>query len=364
MDIRQVAEQFAIEGTIERVESYGNGHINDTYLVTTYMEAAELHYILQRINTSIFQKPDELMKNILGVTKHLRKKILEAGGDVTRETLTVISTCDGKSYYETPEGECYRVYVYVENTISLEKIQNTGDFYAAAKAFGSFQYLLADYPADTLYETIPDFHNTKKRYERFLTVLKADCVGRAAEVAEEIAFVKRHAADMSVIVEALLRGEIPLRVTHNDTKLNNILMDKDSGKGICIIDLDTVMPGSSLYDFGDAIRFGANHAAEDEVELKKVWVDLELFEAYVSGYIKGCKGALKKREIELMPMGAKIMTLECGMRFLTDYLEGDTYFKIHREKHNLDRCRSQFKLVIDMEEKWGRMCEIVKRVSQ
>lgn len=363
MDVKQVAEQFVIEGEIGEVRSYGNGHINDTYLVTTKKDGLERHFILQRINTSIFKNPDELMGNILGVTRHLGKKIQAAGGDVARETLSVIPTCDGKSYYETPEGDCYRMYAYIEHTDSLEQIAHATDFYAAAEAFGNFQYLLADYPADTLHETIPDFHHTKKRYERFLAVVEEDALGRAAEVAEEIAFVKVREQDMSVIVEALLQGEIPLRVTHNDTKLNNVLMDKDSGRGICVIDLDTVMPGSSLYDFGDSIRFGANHAAEDEVDLSKVWVDLELFEAYVSGYLKGCKGALTQREIELMPMGAKLMTLECGMRFLTDYLEGDIYFKIHREGHNLDRCRTQFALVADMEEKWEQMCEIVRRVS-
>lgn len=363
MDVKQVAEQFVIEGEIGEVRSYGNGHINDTYLVTTKKDGLERHFILQRINTSIFKNPDELMGNILGVTRHLGKKIQAAGGDVARETLSVIPTCDGKSYYETPEGDCYRMYAYIEHTDSLEQIAHATDFYAAAEAFGNFQYLLADYPADTLHETIPDFHHTKKRYERFLAVVAEDALGRAAEVAEEISFVKAREQDMSVIVEALLQGEIPLRVTHNDTKLNNVLMDKDSGRGICVIDLDTVMPGSSLYDFGDSIRFGANHAAEDEVDLSKVWVDLELFEAYVSGYLKGCKGALTQREIELMPMGAKLMTLECGMRFLTDYLEGDIYFKIHREGHNLDRCRTQFALVADMEEKWEQMCEIVRRVS-
>ena len=364
MDIKQVAEQFVIEGSVDRAEPYGNGHINDTYLVTAKKDAAEIRYILQRINTSIFKNPDHLMENILGVTKHLGTKIAAAGGDVMRETLSVIPTREQKNYFKSAEGDCYRMYVFVENTDSLEQIEKAADFYEAAESFGNFQYLLADYPADTLHETIPDFHNTKKRYERFLAVIEEDIMGRAAEVAAEIAFVKAREKDMSVIVEALLQGEIPLRVTHNDTKLNNILLDKDSGKGICVIDLDTVMPGSSLYDFGDSIRFGANHAAEDEVDLSKVWVDLELFEAYVSGYFKGCKGALTQRETELMPMGAKLMTLECGMRFLTDYLEGDTYFKIHREKHNLDRCRTQFALVADMEKKWEQMLEIVKRVSE
>ena len=364
MDIRQVAEQFLIEGNLEQVEPYGNGHINDTYLVTTKNEGEEKRYILQRINTSIFSNPKALMENIMGVTSHLKKKILAAGGDVWRETLNVIPTRNQEAFYETPEGDCYRAYIYVENSSSLEKIERAEDFYTSAEAFGNFQCLLSDYPAETLHETIPDFHNTPKRYQRFLEILEADALGRAAKVQQEIDFVKARGAEMGVLQELLDTGELPLRVTHNDTKLNNILLDQDSGKAICVIDLDTVMPGSALYDFGDSIRFGANTEAEDEVDLSRVMLDLDLFESYTKGYIKGCQGKLTPREVELLPMGAKMMTLECGMRFLTDYLEGDVYFKIHREKHNLDRCRTQFKLVADMEAKWDRMNEIVKQVAK
>lgn len=363
MDIRQVAEQFVLEGSLEQVVPYGNGHINDTYLVTTKSGAEEKRYILQRINTSIFSKPEVLMENIIGVTTHLERKIEVAGGDVWRETLNVIPTKEQKTFYETAEGDCYRVYIYIENTSSLEQIEHAEDFYAAAEAFGNFQCLLSDYPAGTLHETIPDFHNTAKRYQRFLEVLEADALGRATKVQQEIDFVKARGAEMGALQELLDTGEIPLRVTHNDTKLNNILLDQDSGKAICIIDLDTVMPGSALYDFGDSIRFGANTAAEDEQDLSCVNLNLELFECYTKGYIKGCQGKLTPREVELLPVGAKMMTLECGMRFLTDYLEGDVYFKIHREHHNLDRCRTQFKLVADMEAKWERMNEIVSQVA-
>ncbi len=321
MEKEYIASQFALKGKVAELIPYGNGHINDTYLVTTATENGEkTSYILQRINTSIFKEPEKLMQNIGKVTDYLQCKIAEAGKDEAQ------------------------------------------DFYAAAEAFGEFRYLLSEYPADTLYETIPDFHNTPKRYERFLEVLEADKMGRAQEVQAEIAFVKERSAEMGILCDALGTGEIPLCVTHNDTKLNNILLDKETGEAICIIDLDTVMPGSVLYDIGDSIRFGASTAAEDETNLELVHFDLALFECYVRGYSKGCKGTLTDREYELLPMGAKLMTLECGMRFLTDYLEGDVYFKIHRERHNLDRCRTQFALVADMERKWGEMKRIVEEV--
>lgn len=364
MDIRQIAEQFDMDGKLEEVVSYGNGHINDTYLVTTTSEMGEKRYILQRINTAIFADPDKLMENIIGVTTHLKRKIEAAGGDVSRETLNVVSTKEHKLYYETLEGECYRVYHYIENSSSLDQIERAEDFYAAAEAFGKFQFLLSDYPAETLYSTIPDFHNTAKRYQRFLKVVEADVLGRAAEVRAEIEFVMARADEMGILQNMLDGGEIPLRVTHNDTKLNNILLDQDSRKAICVIDLDTVMPGSALYDFGDAIRFGASTAAEDEMDVSRVEMNLELFECYTKGYLEGCQGKLTQREVELLPLGAKMMTLECGMRFLADYLEGDVYFKIHREGHNLDRCRTQLKLVADMEEKWEEMKEIVERAAQ
>lgn len=363
MDVRQVAEQFRIEGELEQVVSYGNGHINDTYLLTT-SGTKEKRYILQRINTSIFTDPGALMENIIGVTTHLKRKIEAAGGDVWRETLNVIPTMDQKAFYETPNGACYRVYAYVENSSSLEQIEHAEDFYIAAEAFGRFQCLLADYPADMLHETIPGFHNTAKRYRRFLEVVEADVLGRAAKVQQEIDFVKAREAEMGLLQELLDTGELPLRVTHNDTKLNNILLDQDTGRAICVIDLDTVMPGSALYDFGDSIRYGASTAAEDEVDVSRVKLSLELFECYTKGYIKGCQGKLTQREVELLPAGAKMMTLECGMRFLADYLEGDVYFKIHREGHNLDRCRTQLALVADMETKWEEMNEIVKRVAE
>lgn len=356
MEIENIVEQFDLGGEVTLIESYGNGHINDTYLVET--EQGAFRYILQRINTSIFKKPEELMVNILSVTGFLRQKIAAAGGDPKRGTLTVIPTKTKQSFYKTPEGKCYRVYLFIENTRELDEVITPDSFYAAAEAFGNFGYMLSDYPADTLHMTIPDFHDTGKRYQRFLDVAAADPLGRAKKVGPEIAFLKARAAEMPVLTDMLSRGELPLRVTHNDTKSNNILLDKTTGKGLCIIDLDTVMPGTVLWDFGDSIRFGASTAAEDERDLSLVKMDITLFSSYVKGYIAGFCGLLRPEEIRLLPMGAKIMTLESGVRFLTDYLEGDVYFKIHRDGHNLDRCRTQLKLVEDMEEKWEQMTQI------
>ena len=228
-------------------------------------------------------------------------------------------------------------------------------------ASGDSQQLLADYPAATLHETIKNFHNTVDRFHNFLKAVEEDVVGRAKDVQAEIEFVKAREADCHIICDALANGEIPLRVTHNDTKLNNVMIDNKTGKGLCVIDLDTVMPGSALYDYGDSIRFGASTAAEDEQNLDLVSCDMNLFEIYTKGYTEGCAGSLTEKEIRLMPMGAKLMTLECGMRFLTDHLQNDIYFKIHRENHNLDRARTQFKLVADMEAKWDQMNAIVEK---
>ena len=231
-------------------------------------------------------------------------------------------------------------------------------------AFGNFQRMLADYPANTLNETIPNFHNTPSRFRDFQRAVQEDKMKRAAMVKEEIAFALAREKDTCILVDLLKEGKLPLRVTHNDTKLNNILFDADSKKAVCIIDLDTVMPGLSHYDFGDSIRFGASTGAEDEKDLDKIKIDLGLFEAFTKGYLEGCKGSLTAKEIEMLPMGAKLMTYECGIRFLADYLEGDVYFKIHREGHNLDRARTQFKLVKDMEDKWDEMMAIVEKCRQ
>ena len=355
---------FQLDGVAMSSERYGSGHINDTFLVKIQKaDRTEGRVIMQRMNTNIFTEPEQLMENILGVTSFLRDRIIENGGNPDRETLNVIPTKEGKAFFVDSEGKYWRCYIFIEGAKGYDKVENPEDFYQSAVSFGNFQRLLADYPAETLYETIKGFHDTKARFEVFKKAIADDVCGRVATVQEEIDFYLAREDLANVFGELLVKGEIPLRVTHNDTKLNNIMIDDMTHKGICVIDLDTVMPGLAMNDFGDSIRFGASTAAEDEQDLDEVWCDMELFELYTKGFIVGCAGKLTEREIELLPMGAKVMTYECGMRFLTDYLQGDTYFKIHREGHNLDRCRTHIKLIKDMESKWDTMNTIVKKYS-
>lgn len=361
--LQEAIAAFAFPGSLEECIPYGSGHINDTYRLTFSGCAAEQNrrYILQKMNKEIFTKPVELMENISGVTSWLKQKIQENGGDVKRETLNIVCANGGQAYYVDSCGNYWRCYLFIEDAACFDQVESPEDFYQSAVAFGNFQRLLADYPAETLHETIEKFHDTADRFRKFEAALGADAFDRAGSVMEEIKFVLDREKLAHVLVDQQESGALPLRVTHNDTKLNNIMIDNETGRAICVIDLDTVMPGLSVNDFGDSIRFGASTAAEDEQDLSKVWCDLELFEVYTRGFIEGCGGALTDRELDMLPMGAILMTFECGMRFLTDYLEGDHYFKIHRENHNLDRCRTQFKLVKDMEEKLPRMQEIVEK---
>ena len=360
----EIVPHFPLSGTFLSACPYGSGHINDTYaLVCKVPGRGEKRYLLQRINTGIFKDPDGLMENINGVTDYLRRIILEQGGDPERETMTVIRTVENQPYYRDKEGGCWRIYGFIEDTVSYDLVEKPEDFYVSAKAFGRFQMLLSDYPAATLHETIPGFHNTPQRFENLKRAVELDKLGRAKDVCGEIDFAFAREKETHFLVDLLQEGKIPLRVTHNDTKLNNILIDRTTGKGICIIDLDTVMPGLIHYDYGDSIRFGASTALEDERDLDKVSLDLNLFSLFTKGYLEAAGRVLNDTEKKTLPMGAKLMTLECGMRFLTDYLEGDAYFKIHREGHNLDRARTQFKLVADMERKWDRMAEIVAQYS-
>ena len=318
---------------------------------------------MQRMNDAIFTQPEQLMENILNVTSYLREVIIQNGGDPERETLNVIRTKDDKPYFIDSEGNYWRCYIFIEDARTYDQVETVEDFYQSAVAFGNFQRLLADYPADTLHETIKGFHDTKARFDVFKKAVADDVCGRAASVQKEIDFYLAHEELANVFGDMLAKGEVPLRVTHNDTKLNNVMIDDVTRKGICVIDLDTVMPGLAMNDFGDSIRFGASTAAEDEKDLDKVWCDMELFDAYAKGFIEGCGGKLTSKEIEALPMGAKVMTYECGMRFLTDYLQGDVYFKVHREGHNLDRTRTHIKLIRDMESKWDIMNDIVKKYN-
>lgn len=360
--ITNAIRAFCLEGRPLDVHTYGNGHINDTFLVTCADAGKEKKYILQRMNDSIFQDPPALMENISAVTAYLQKKIAERGGDPTRETLRVIRTKKGETYYEDSLHNFWRVFPFINDTFCLEKVENAKNFYDCAAAFGNFQLLLTDYPAETLHETIPLFHHTPSRFRALRKAVAEDPLGRADSVRAEIDFAFARETDTHALTDFLEQGKLPLRVTHNDTKLNNILFDASTKEALCIIDLDTVMPGLSLYDFGDAIRTGANTGAEDETDLSKITLDLSLFETFTEGFLFGCAGSLTPLEIKLLPMGAKLMTYECGIRFLTDYLAGDVYFKIHRQNHNLDRARTQFKLVADMEQKWNDMAEIVARL--
>ena len=340
---------------------YGCGHINDTFVVHTQPEdRCCRRFILQRMSSAAFKRPDQLMENIIGVTEFLGREIEKHNGDRSREAMEVVRPKSGQDYYTDSQGGAWRVYPFVEGTVCHQAADTPELFAASGRAFGRFQRLLADYPAGTLYETIPRFHDTEDRLAKFKAAAAADKLGRAKDCQPEIDFVLAREADCSVALNAMREGRLPLRVTHNDTKLNNVLMDDKTGEGMCIIDLDTVMPGLVLYDFGDSIRFGANHSAEDETDLSKVNLDVDLFSAYTAAFLEGTGGSLTNDEIAMLPWGAKLMTLECGIRFLTDYLEGDTYFHISRERQNLDRCRTQFKLVSDMEERWPELEAIVR----
>ena len=339
---------------------YGCGHINDTFVVHTQPEnRCCRRFILQRMSAAAFKRPDQLMENIIGITEYLGRQIAARGGDRTREAMEVLRPKSGGPYYTDSQGGAWRVYPFVEGTVCHQAADTPELFAASGRAFGRFQLLLSSYPAETLHETIPNFHNTEDRLAKFKAALAADKLGRAADCRPEVDFVLAREQDCSVALNAMREGKLPVRVTHNDTKLNNVLMDETTGEGICIIDLDTVMPGLVLYDFGDSIRFGTNHCAEDETDLSKVSLDVDLFAAYTAAFLEGTSGSLTNHEIKYLPWGAKLMALECGIRFLTDYLVGDEYFHIAREKHNLDRCRTQFKLVADMEVRWSELEAIV-----
>ena len=349
----ELLKKFALDGEAVYCERYGFGHINETYLVVT---DTKHRYIAQKLSTRAFKDVPGLMNNIYLVTSYLRERTEDPYG-----VMTIIKTVDGGIFLEDA-GEYWRVYDFVEGSVALQAPRNTQDFYESAIAFGDFQTKLDGFPVEKLVETIPNFHNTVDRYRIFKETLAKDVCGRAKDVQAEIDFVLAHEEEMATLQRMRESGELPTRVTHNDTKLNNVLLKADTYKPLCVIDLDTVMPGLSLYDFGDSIRFGAATAAEDEKDLSKVTMSLDMFRIFTEGFLTSCT-TLTDKELEMLPMGAKTMTMECGVRFLTDYLDGDNYFAVHREGQNLDRCRTQFKLVRDMESKWEEMHKIVKEVS-
>ena len=347
--VEPAIRHFRITGSPVSCAEFGSGHINLTYKVTCDDGSA---YILQRINQYVFTDPKAVMENVGAVTEYLRTRVSDPS-----EILHFVSSDTGTYYYVDEAGEYWRCYEFADG-LCLDLPESDKDFYESAIAFGRFQEMLRDFPAETLHETIPLFHNTANRYRLFRKALQEDRVGRAASVQPEIDFLLQRQEEGATICRLLDAGEIPLRVTHNDTKLNNVLLDCKTRKALCVLDLDTVMPGSSLYDYGDSIRFGAATAPEDEKDLSKMGINLHLFRVYTAGYLAACK-SLTPKERELLPLGAKTLTLELAVRFLTDYLDGDRYFKTAYPEHNLVRARAQMKLVADMEEKWEDMQKIV-----
>lgn len=353
--MQDILKNFRLDGNVTRCSEYGCGHINRTYLVLT---DSGKRYILQGISTVAFKDVPGLMENIGAVTRHLQKKVKSE-----RECLHLVPTLDGADYWYDGKEGYWRVYDFIEDSICLQSAETPEDFYQSAVAFGTFQRQLEDFPAQTLHETIVNFHNTPDRYEKFKAVLAQDKLGRVKDAEYEIGEYLKREQDGATLMNMLKDGRLPLRVTHNDTKLNNVMLDAKTRKALCVIDLDTVMPGLMAFDFGDSIRFGAATAAEDERDLSKVSMSLELFKTFAKGFISSCP-ELTQEEYTSLAWGARIMTLECGVRFLTDYLDGDKYFAVHRPGQNLDRCRTQLKMVQDMEGKWDKMLKIIRDLRQ
>lgn len=360
----EVISNFEIEGKPFECEVIRNGHINNTYAINCKKDDGScVKYILQQINVNIFKNPDELTENILGVCEFLRKELESEGLDASRRTLKLFKTKDGEYLYKK-ENSAWRVYNFITNATAYQSAEKPGLLYNAAKAFGNFQRRLADYPASTLHETIPYFHDTVHRYKDFMDSIKNDPKNRVKDCTDLIERVKSYEKYAGVIVSGLNDGSIPLRVTHNDTKLNNVMIDDSTLEGICVIDLDTVMPGSLLYDFGDSIRFAANNGLEDDPNLDNVYLRLDLFEEYTKGFLDGIEGNITKKELELLPMSAFILTYELVLRFLGDYFNGDTYFKTAYSDHNLVRAKAQLKLTDDIFSKLDLMSDIVKKITK
>ncbi|MBT9449669.1 aminoglycoside phosphotransferase family protein [Akkermansia glycaniphila] len=359
-DLRQISNMFDLRADFVHGYSYGSGHINDTYCVWVDQAGLRVRYILQRLAQNVFKQPIPLMNNVKRVTDHALARLLEEGcPEAHRRTLTLIPGKDGKPYVQDAEGNVWRVYPFIERARTYDTIETTKQCIEAARAFGNFQKLTADLPGEPLFETIPDFHNTTSRMNALKAAIKADPLGRVKEVQKEIDWYLSRDEDCHIVVNYLASGELPLRCTHNDTKLNNVMLDDVTGEGICVIDLDTTMPGSAIYDFGDMVRTATSPAAEDEKDTSLVTCRMFMFEALVEGYLDTAKSFLTPLEKSLLPFSGKLLTMECGIRFLTDYLSGDVYFKIKRPEHNLDRCRTQMALVESIEKQMDAMQRLV-----
>ncbi|MCF7668448.1 MAG: aminoglycoside phosphotransferase family protein [Verrucomicrobia bacterium] len=344
--IRDISRHFDIYGEILHAEPCKIGHINETYSATYSQGGAVIRYVHQKINQSVFKDPPAVMDNILRVTRHLRAKLTNSTfNDITRRTLTVIPAIDGNPYFQDDENDYWRTYIFLEGVQTFEAVQSPKQAFQAGKAFGEFQQMLSDLPGKRLNETIPDFHNSRKRFNTFAKAVQNDKCNRARYAKKEIDFALANEPLVDVLLDAHKKGKIPERITHNDTKFNNVMLDMESGRQMCVIDLDTVMPGLIHYDFGDMVRTTTSPTVEDEIDLSKVHMDMKMFEALARGYTEAANGFITKQEKALLAFAGKLITFTIGLRFLADYLNGDIYFRVHRPGHNLDRCRTQFKLV-------------------
>ncbi len=361
-DLKQISNLFDIRADFVQGYSYGSGHINDTYCIWVDQAGLRVRYILQRLAQNVFKQPIPLMENVKRVTDHALGRLLADGcPEARRRTLTLIPAKDGKPYAQDQEGNVWRVYPFIERARTYDTIETTKQCIEAAKAFGNFQKLTADLPGEPLFETIPDFHNTTKRLAALKEAIAADALGRVKDVQKEIDWYLSREDDCHIVTNYLASGELPLRCTHNDTKLNNVMLDDVTGEGICVIDLDTTMPGSAIYDFGDMVRTATSPAAEDEKDTSLVTCRMYMFEALVQGYLDSASSFITPLEKSLLPFSGKLLTMECGIRFLTDYLSGDVYFKIKRPEHNLDRCRTQMALVESIEAQLPAMQQLVDK---
>ncbi|MDD4818223.1 MAG: aminoglycoside phosphotransferase family protein [Victivallaceae bacterium] len=359
-ELRAICEKFIMYGDFMVGVPFGTGHINDTYQITCDQGGVRLHYILQRINPNVFANPHKVMENVDRVTAHLLEKFRATNRNMKRRTLRLLRTYTNIPYVFDENGDCYRSYVFVENARSYDVLDGAEMAFSVARAFGEFQCDLIDLPGPRLHETIPNFHNTPQRIVNLEKAVEQDPCGRVKDVGAEIEFVLQRRDDANLLIRLNADGDIPERITHNDTKVNNLLIDDFSGEGVCVLDLDTVMPGLVLYDFGDMVRTGTSTAEEDEVDLRKVEMDFPMFEAIMRGYLSSAGGFLTPAEKEFMPFSGELITLEIGTRFLTDYINGDTYFKIKRPTHNLERARNQFKLVTSIESQMDAMRQLLK----
>ena len=362
-DLKEVFANFEIEGEYVRHHFVKVGHINETYLLESSRGGTPERFIFQRINHFVFRSPELLMANFEKITRHLRSRLEKIPGrDPNRETLNLANSRQGRCYYRSPEGNYWRAYSFVGDTHIINIARQPEQAFEAGRAFGCFQKLLADLPAASLHETIPFFHHTPRRFARFREVLEKDPHARAEDARDAVEFALDRKAMTGIVTDALESGALPLRITHNDTKINNILFDDGTGKAICIIDLDTTMPGSALYDFGDMVRTTTSFAAEDEPDLSKVKIEMEMFRALANGYIEEAAGFLTEKELDLLVFSGRLITFTIGLRFLTDHLEGDVYFRIHRPGQNLDRARAQFALVRSMEEHAEKMEKVISEL--